>query len=106
MLGVVVVVLLGVVCVRDQVTPWVLRSFVRMAKKGCFSLVGTAAVVGLSVTEIPESMNSEIVCRPCLLESPTACTVMMMVRTGNLVGSGRTDGAVNVAVPVACSFDS
>jgi hypothetical protein len=77
-----------------------------MAKKGCFSLVGTAAVVGLSVTEMPESMKSEIVCRPCVLESPTACTVMMIVSTGNLVGSGRTDGAVNVAVPVICSLES
>src|ERR1700722_485413 len=106
MLGVVVVVLLGVVCVRDQVTPWVFRSLVRMAKKGCFSLVGTAAVVGLSETVIPESMKSEIVCVPFLLESPTACTVMMIVSPGNLVGSGRMGGAVKVSVPVICSFDS
>src|SRR5271168_3485597 len=41
-LGVVGVVLLGVVCVRDQVTPWDFKSLVRIAKKGCCSFVGTA----------------------------------------------------------------
>src|SRR5580692_5190708 len=106
MLGVVGVVLLGVVCVRDQVTPWFFRSLVRMAKKGCFSFVGTAAVLGLSETVIPESMKRLRVPVPCLLESATDCTVMMMVSPGNLVGSGMTDGARKVAVPVACSLES
>src|SRR5580704_7871308 len=105
MLGVVGVVLLGVVWVRDQVTPWAFRSLVRMAKKGCFSFVGTAAVVGLSETVIPESMNRLKVPVPCLLESATDCTVIMMVKPGNLVGSGMTDGARNVAVPVGCSLE-
>ena len=31
---------------------------------------------------------------------------MMTVSPGNLVGSGRTDGAVNVAVPVGCWLES
>jgi hypothetical protein len=106
MFGVVGVVELGVVCVRDQVTPWVLRSLVRMAKKGCFSFVGTAAVVGLSETEMPESIARVIVPVPCLLESATDCTVMMILNPGNLVGSGRVDGAVNVAVPVGCVLES
>jgi hypothetical protein len=106
MLGVVGVVLLGVVCVRVQVTPWLLRSFVRMAKKGCFSFVGTAAVVGLSVTATPESIESGVDWKPFLLVSPTACTLMMMDNKGYVVGSGRTDGAVNVAVPVICSLVS
>ena len=101
--------LLGVVCVRVQVTPWVLRSFVRMAKKGCFSFVGTAAVVGMRLTAMPESMVSGIDWKPFLLESATDCTLMMIESKGNLVGSGRTAGAVNVAVaegPAVCSFDS
>ena len=86
-------VVLGIVCVRDQVTPLLCRSLVRMAKKGCFSLVGTAAVVGVMLTETPESMNNEMVPVPCLLVSATDCTVMMIVSPGYLVGSGRIDGA-------------
>jgi hypothetical protein len=77
---------------------------VRIAKKGCFSFVGTAAVVGLSVTEMPESIARVIVPVPCLLESATACAVMMILNPGNLVGSGRVDGAVNVAV-VGCVLE-
>src|SRR5579872_1146014 len=103
MLGVVGVVLLGVVCVRDQVTPWALRSFVRTAKKGSFSLVGTAAVTGVSVTVMPESMASEMVLVLAVLA--TAFAVMITARLGNLVVSGRTDGAVKVAVPVVCSLE-
>ena len=97
---------LGVDCVRDQVTPLLWRSLVKMAKKGCFSFVGTAAVVGLSETVIPESMASVMVPVPCLLESATDCTVMMMASPGYVVGSGRIDGARNVAVPVVCSLES
>src|ERR1700723_263129 len=106
MLGVVGVVELGVVCVRDQVTPWAFRSLVRMAKKGCFSLVGTAAVVGLIETLMPESMLSWIVPVPCELASATACTVTVRTSTGKVVGSGSLDGARNVAVPVVCSLES
>src|SRR5580704_15264748 len=92
MLGDVGVVLLGVVCVRNQVTPWVLRS-----------LVGTAAVVGVRLTTMPESMASEMV--PVFAVLATALAVMITTRVGNFVGSGRIDGAVNVAVPVVCSFE-
>ena len=104
MLGVVGVVELGVVCVRDQVTPWAFRSLVRTAKKGCFSFVGTAAVVGVRVTLMPESMKSETA--PVLAVFATDCAVIMIVSAGNLVGSGRTDGAVKVAVPVVCWLES
>src|SRR6476661_709480 len=96
----------GLDCVTSQVTPWVLRSLVRTAKNGCCSFVGTAALLGVSVTRIPESTNSEIVPVPALDESATDCAVMMIVSPGNVVGSGRVDGAVNVAVPVACSLES
>jgi len=95
----------GVDCVTSHVTPWVLRSLVRTAKKGCCSFVGTAALLGVSVTVMPESMNRLTVPVPCLLESATACTVMITVSPENVVGSGRVDGAVNVAVPVACSLE-
>jgi hypothetical protein len=74
----------GVDCVTSQVTPWVLRSLVRTAKKGCCSFVGTAAVVGVRVTLIPESINRLMVPVPCLLESATDCTVMMTVNPGKV----------------------
>src|SRR5579862_8093327 len=98
MLGLVGVVELGVVCVRDQVTPLAFKSLVRMAKKGCFSSVGTAAVVGSIETAIPESIERLMVPVPCLLESATDCAVIMTASPGNVVGLGRTDGARNVAV--------
>src|SRR5579859_7260824 len=95
----------GVDCVTSQVTPWALRSLVRTAKKACCSLVGTAALAGVSVTLIPESINRLTVPVPCLLESAKACTVMMTVNPGKVFWSGRDDGAVNVAVPLAYSLE-
>src|SRR5580692_9532415 len=77
-----------------------------MAKKGCCSSVGTAAVVGVSETLIPESMLRSMVPVPCLLESATAWTVTMILSSGKVVGLGRIDGARNVAVPVVCSLES
>lgn len=107
-LGVVGVVVVGMDCVRDQVTPWFLRSLVRMAKKGCFSLVGTAAVVGLSEMLTPDWMVSWIVPVPFELASATDWTVTVRTSRGKVVGSGSFDGARNVAVAglVVCSLES
>ncbi len=41
-----------------KVTPWFCRSFVRLTVKFCCSPVGTVAVAGVKVTEIPESKVS------------------------------------------------
>src|SRR5271165_1187623 len=51
-------------------------------------------------------MLRAIVPVPCLLESATACAVIMILSSGKVVGLGRIDGARNVAAPVACSLES
>jgi hypothetical protein len=72
------------------------KSFVGLALNGCGSPVETVAVVGVRVTKIPESrvsMTLAVLAGFCL-----DSTVMMICRPGYFVGSGRTLGAVYVAV--------
>ena len=95
----------------SQVTPRFCRSLVRVAENcTCdwlveLELVGTVAVPGVSVTEIPESRN--MFAAPLFLGSATDVAVIMMVSAQfcevevqllpvSLVGSGTWFGAVKV----------
>src|SRR5690242_21167007 len=70
---------------------------------GCFSLVGTAAVDGVMATETPELMVSTT--SPHLIGVATVQAQICIWSPGNLVGSGRVEGARYVAVPVVCSLE-
>ena len=58
-----------------KVTPWLCKSFVRLTLKFCCSPVGTVAVAGVRVTEIPESSVNVAV--PFFLVSSTEVAVMI-----------------------------
>src|SRR4029077_6516277 len=80
-------------------TPWLCKSFVRLTVKFCCSPVGTVAVAGVRVTEMPESRtNTE---GRVFLVAWTDVAVMVTRRLGNFVGSGTLLGAVKVTVVLA-----
>src|SRR5258708_27263620 len=79
-----------------KVTPWLCKSLVRLTLKFCCSPVGTVAVAGVRVADMPESSPNLAV--PVFLMSCTEVAVMIITRLGNFVGSGTLLGAVNVTV--------
>src|SRR6267154_1773645 len=82
-----------------KVTPWLCKSFVRLTLKFCCSPVGTVAVAGVRVAEMPESRAN--VAKLDFLVSCTEVAVMIIARFGNFVGSGTLIGAVKVTVVLA-----
>lgn len=82
-----------------KVTPWLCKSFVRLTLKFCCSPVGTVAVAGVRVADMPESSPNFAV--PVFLMSCAEVAVMIIARLGNFVGSGTLLGAVNVTVVLA-----
>jgi hypothetical protein len=76
----------------DQVTPWLLLSFVTVAMKACVALVPTVAVAGDKVTTIPGSAATTVIVAPldfAALETEVAVRV-------TVAGVGRLAGAVYV----------
>lgn len=70
------IVVVGVPWVIRKVTPWFCRSFVRLTVKFCCSPVGTVAVAGVRVTEMPESRVKVAV--PFFFVSSTEVAVIMI----------------------------